>query len=116
MKLPAPLSRIAAALKGRLFGLQAAVPRLRRAGVIAASILALWLLVAGLFYVWTRMQLVQIGYEIAELEKQNNDLRKRKRELMLEIASLESPEELEGQARIKAGLVFPDMGKVFHVP
>lgn len=73
------------------------------------------ILCVGFFYVWTRMQLVQIGYEISSLENENNDLKKRKRELLLEIASLQSPQELEKKAG-KIGLVLPAMGKVVHVP
>lgn len=73
------------------------------------------LVFVGLFYVWTRMQLVQIGYEIAELEKENKTLKKRTEELLLEVASLQSPRELEKKARKRAGLVFPEIGKVVHV-
>lgn len=86
------------------------------AGAITAAMLVVWLLSIGLFYVWTRMQVVEIGYEIADLEKKNSSLQERKRELSVEIASLESPGELESQARRKAGLVVPSMGKVVHVP
>ncbi|MFH0821874.1 MAG: septum formation initiator family protein [Pseudomonadota bacterium] len=115
----ASLKRFTAAarvLVGLLPGFATFGTRLRRAGIFTASVLAVWLLFVGLFYVWTRMQLVQIGYEIAKLEEENKDLKKRKGELTLEIASLESPCELEKQARTKAGLVFPEMGKVVHVP
>jgi cell division protein FtsL len=73
------------------------------------------ILCIGFFYVWTRMQLVQIGYEISSLENENSDLKKRKRELLLETASLQSPQELEKKAG-KIGLVLPAMGKVVHVP
>ncbi len=73
------------------------------------------ILCVGFFYVWTRMQLVQIGYEVSSLENENSDLKKRKRELLLEIASLQSPSELEKKAG-KLGLVLPAMGKVVHVP
>ena len=90
--------------------------RLGSGGALTAIALVASLLFVGLFYVWTRMQLVQIGYRIAELEKKNNALKNRKRELLLEIASVQSPGELERQARTKAGLVFPGIGKVVHVP
>ncbi|MGB6065561.1 MAG: hypothetical protein WBG50_12185 [Desulfomonilaceae bacterium] len=73
------------------------------------------ILFVGLFCVWTRMQLVQIGYELSSLENENNDLKKRKRELLLEIASLQSPQELEKKAS-KMGLALPAIGKVVHVP
>ncbi|MEW6531515.1 MAG: septum formation initiator family protein [Thermodesulfobacteriota bacterium] len=89
---------------------------LSRAGMILASVLVVWLLCMGLFYVWTRMQLVELGYQIAALEKKNEELKKRQRELSVEIASLQSPSELEKQARKRAGLVFPAVGRVVHVP
>ncbi len=72
-------------------------------------------LLIGLFYVWTRMQLVQIGYEISTLESKNSDLKNRKREVQLEIASLQSPKELETKA-VKFGLSMPPVDKVSHVP
>ncbi len=61
------------------------------------------------------MQLVQMGYELSSLENENNNLKKRKTELLLEIASLQSPQELEKKAG-KMGLALPAMGKVVHVP
>lgn len=72
-------------------------------------------LLIGFFYVWNRMKIVQVGYEIATLENRNKELKNRKRELLLEIASLESPGELEKKAA-KQGLRFPAIGKVIHVP
>jgi cell division protein FtsL len=100
----------------RLFGLALRSPRTGRTGTLIALGLVGLLLSGGLFYVWTRMQLLQIGYEIADMEKNNNALKNRKRELLLEITSLQYPADLEKQARERAGLVFPDMGKVVHVP
>jgi cell division protein FtsL len=89
---------------------------IRRVGVFAAMLAAVAMLFVGLFYVWTRMQLVQIGYEISAMESKSRELKKRKQELLLEIASLQSPEELAAKAKKTAGLVFPPMGKVVHVP
>ncbi len=89
--------------------------RIVGAGPFVVVALAGAILCIGLFYVWTRMQIVQIGYEVSSLENENTDLKKRKRELLLEIASLQSPPELEKKAG-KIGLVLPAMGKVVHVP
>lgn len=97
--------------------LMSAVDRagIRRVSPFMIVALSAAVLCAGLFCVWTRMQVVQIGYEISSLEGKNNDLKKRKRELLLEMASLQSPRELESKA-VKNGLVFPAAGKVVHVP
>jgi len=90
-------------------------PRIRRAAPFMVAVISASLLFVGLFYVWTRMQIVQIGYEISELSSKNKELANRKRELMLEIASLQSPQELEKKAR-KQGLVIPHIDRVVHVP
>jgi cell division protein FtsL len=87
----------------------------RLVGPFMALVLSAAVVFVGLYYVWTRMQMVQTGYEISTLERKNNELKKRTRELMLEIASLQSPGELEKKAS-KIGLALPEMGKVVHVP
>lgn len=88
---------------------------LLRAAPFMALVLSAAVLCVGLFYVWTRMQIVQLGYEISTLESKNRELKDRKKELMVEMASLQSPKELEQKAR-KLGLVFPAMEKIIHVP
>jgi cell division protein FtsL len=105
--ITAPLRRVARVVRDRA--------GIRRTGPLMAVVLSVAVLVVGLYYVWTRMQMVQIGYEISDMERKNRDLEKRARELMLEIASLQSPDELEKKAS-KMGLAFPEMGKVIHVP
>lgn len=105
----------ATSLLGRLLLLPWHTSQMRRAAAFVGVVLSATLLFVGLFYVWTRMQIVQMGYEISKLESKNEELKNRKRELMLEIASLQSPGELEKEAR-KLGLVTPDMGSVVHVP
>jgi cell division protein FtsL len=86
-----------------------------RASHLVAIIIAALVLIVGMFYVWHRMQLVQIGYEISSLEDKNRELKKRSRELMLEISSLQSPGELERKAA-RNGLVVPSRDRVVHVP
>lgn len=90
-------------------------PELAVTGTMIAIMAAMLLLGGGLFYVWHRMQLVQVGYQISSLEEKNRDLKKRKRELMVEIASLQSPGELEKKA-LQNGLIVPSRDKVVHVP
>jgi cell division protein FtsL len=86
-----------------------------RAGHLMAVIIAAAVIIIGMFYVWHRMQLVQTGYEISALEEKNRDLKKRSRELTLEISSLQSPGELQKKAT-QQGLVAPSMDRVVHVP
>jgi cell division protein FtsL len=85
------------------------------AGLFIAALIFTAVMVVGLFYVRTRMTLVEIGYEVSSLENKNRDLKKRVTELTLKVAFLESPGDLEKKAS-KVGLVFPSVGKVVHVP
>jgi cell division protein FtsL len=85
------------------------------AGLFVAALIFTAVMVVGLFYVRTRMSLVEIGYEVSNLETRNRDLNKRYTELNIEIAFLESPADLEKKAS-KIGLVFPSAEKVIHVP
>ncbi len=98
-----------------LFSLIVYKIRLLKISPIVLVTITAALLFVGLFCVWTRMQVVQIGYEISTLEAKNNELKNRKRELQLEVASLQSPTELEAKAQ-KLGLILPNVGKVIHVP
>jgi|GEM_PF-3431198 cell division protein FtsL len=96
---------------------QEQTPTLKMSRVILYSLVGVLLifLLVGLFNVWTRMALVQLGYEISALENKNKELKSRARELSLELSSLESPVELEKKAR-KQGLRLPSVGRIIHVP
>ena len=90
---------------------------LRLSGILPyciVLILSITLLV-GLFNVWTRMALVQLGYKMSKLETRNKELKGRVRELSLELASLESPAEIEKRAT-KKGLSMPLVGRIINVP
>lgn len=115
-KMEKTIDSATVAIKGRLAVLAGARSGIHRAGVFTAIVLAIWLLFVGLFYVRTRMQILQVGYAIAELEKENSKLKKRELELVIELASVQSHDSLAPQAREKAGLVFPSADKMVHVP
>ncbi len=63
-----------------------------------------WLLfitALALFYVWSRVQVVQLGYEISALQRTNDELSKQVSMLEVEIANLKSPARLENIAKTK---------------
>jgi len=99
----------------RFFELTSYAGTVRGAGLFIAALIFIAVMVVGLFYVRTRMTLVEIGYGVSSLEKKNRDLKKRATELALKVAFLESPGDLEKKAS-KVGLVLPSVEKVVHVP
>jgi cell division protein FtsL len=71
----------------------------------AAVYLAL-IFVFSLGYVWTRVQVVETGYRLRALEVQRDKLKEENRSLMVEAATLKSPQRLEQIAK-QSGLRRP---------
>lgn len=68
---------------------------------------AVWLIAVtmlALFYVWSRIQVVQYGYENATLTRQSDELSKQISSLEIEIAKLKSPARLEDVAKKELGM------------
>lgn len=60
-----------------------------------------------LFYTWSRVQAVRIGYEIFNANSEMRKLDQENKELILEIASLKSPKKIEKIAREELRLIPP---------
>jgi len=64
-------------------------------------------LCSSLLYVWTRIRVVQKGYEVSRLSKETDELLKQKSILEAEIAGLKSPKRLETIARDQLQMRIP---------
>lgn len=63
--------------------------------------------VALLFCVWSRVQVVKQGYALSELAREIKDLNAAQEELKAQAAGLRSPERIEAIARQKLGMQLP---------
>jgi len=61
----------------------------------------------ALFFVWSRLQVVNFEYQIASLGNEVSQLRQEGQALRIEVASLENPSRIERLARTKLGLQRP---------
>jgi len=68
-----------------------------------------------LVYVWTRIKVVQQGYELSRLTKETDDLVGQKSRFESEIASLKSPRRLEVIARDQLGMRLPQGDEIVLV-
>ena len=59
------------------------------------SLLLLFLIGSSLFYVWSRIQVIQLGYEISNALKVERALTEESKKLRLEIATLKSYARIE---------------------
>jgi len=80
---------------------------LRNKSLKLYCIIVFVLLCSSLVYVWTRICVVQQGYELSMLNKEIDGLVGRKSRLESEIASLKSPQRLEIIARDQFGMRQP---------
>lgn len=69
----------------------------------------------SLFYVWSRIQVIQIGYAISEALKEERDLALVNKKLRLEIATLKSYGRIEKIASEELGMVKPKPDQVIII-
>ncbi|MDY6848763.1 MAG: cell division protein FtsL [Thermodesulfobacteriota bacterium] len=68
-----------------------------------------------LFFVWSRIQVFQLQYEISALETQVREAEQDSRRLRLEVASLSKPSRIERIAVTKLGLRAPAPDQIINV-
>lgn len=66
----------------------------------------------ALFYVWTRLQVMNFEYEISSLGSEVVKLKQESQSLCIEVASLENPSRIERLARNKLGLQRPTAAQI----
>lgn len=80
---------------------------LRNRKVKLFCVLMVLVLCLSLIYVWTRISVVQKGYEVSRLSKEVEDLIRDKNRLEAEVVRLKSPARLEKIASRKFGMRLP---------
>jgi cell division protein FtsL len=80
----------------------------------AASIIGvfLWLLCSGFGYVWCRVQVVHLGYQLSEVHRIHSRLLNDNKKLHLELARLKAAERVQRIAIEKLGLTHPTKDQV----
>ena len=63
--------------------------------LVLFTLLMLFFIGGSLFYVWTRIQVIQLGYEISNTLKEERALTEANKKLRLEIATLKSYTRIE---------------------
>ena len=85
-------------------------------------ILAAWLAFMGLFitellfYTWSRVQCVQIRYEISDIAADQERLVRLQDNLKIELARLKAPRRISKIAKQQLGLVAPTSNQLIIVP
>ncbi|MFH0798900.1 MAG: cell division protein FtsL [Pseudomonadota bacterium] len=69
----------------------------------------------SLLYVWIRIQVIQLGYEVSRIRKETTELKEQKNRLDAEVASLKSPDRLEAVGRERFGMRLPRSDEIVFV-
>jgi cell division protein FtsL len=73
--------------------------RLSGRQIALVAFLLLLFMGSGIGYVWSNFEGTQIGYDVSRLKHEETRLRELNKKLRLEMATLKSPQYLEGAAR-----------------
>lgn len=88
---------------------------LRRPNLLPVLGFIALLLAVALFFVWSRVQVTRLDYEISQLESSLRGVQQESSNLRLEAASLSSPERIERVARKELNLRLPSADQVITV-
>ncbi|MDO3378823.1 cell division protein FtsL [Geoalkalibacter halelectricus] len=72
-------------------------------------------LAISLLFVWSRIEVFELKYEISALETALREGQQENRQLRLEVASLRSPSRIENIARTRLGLREPTPEQIINV-
>lgn len=79
---------------------------------VSAILMAVPVVLAALFYVWTHVASVRLGYEISRAGEAHRALIEENRALRVEVASLKDPKRLAALATEKYGLAPPKPSQI----
>ena len=68
-----------------------------------------------LFYLWSRLLTVSIGYEISRAERERMEFARETERLKLEVETLKSPSRIEEIAKGELGLIYPRQEQIIKV-
>jgi cell division protein FtsL len=69
-----------------------------------------------LFYTWSRVQCIQVRYEISELNAEQQRLVMLQENLKIELARLKAPQRIANIAKQQLGLVAPTSKQLIVIP
>jgi cell division protein FtsL len=67
------------------------------------------------FYLWTRVSVITLNYEIGSLSAREEALIQENRELKLQLGTIITPENLERIGKNELGLIYPDNSQIVPI-
>lgn len=101
-----------------------AVPRIRRIDVVLGlrpelfrhlMVMMVLLTLVSIFHVWSRVKVIDMNLQVAEISRQIKDQEQEQNRLKLEVASLKTPARIEALAKGELGMALPTEQQVVVV-
>ncbi len=89
--------------------------RSRKSHLLLFVLFTFFLILCSLFFVWSRIQVIQLGYEISNAVKDGRSLAEVNKKLRLEIATLKSYTRIEKIAIEELGMSKPRPDQVIII-
>lgn len=83
--------------------------------VIKALVLGAFVVALSIFYIWSRVQIIQTGYEINEFRNKELFLQDQNRSFNMELSLMKSPSRIDGLAQKQMHLSFPGQDRIVKV-
>lgn len=83
--------------------------------VFRLIVLGAFMVGLSLFYIWSRVQIVQTGYEINEIKKQQRILLEEGKKFQMELSLLKSPERVKKVAENTHGMIMPSQNDIIEI-
>lgn len=80
-----------------------------------AAIAAVMIIAVVFLFLWCRLTVTAMGYEISTLNKAGAVEREQNKRLRIELTRLKSPERIEAVAKGELGLVYPSGNQIIRV-
>ena len=87
----------------------------RRRQIRHGSLLVAVAVIVALLFVWIRIQVIQLGYEVSRIRKETTELKQQKNRLAAEVEALKEPSRLEAVARERFGMRLPQSDEIVIV-
>lgn len=87
----------------------------RKKFLIKLLLLVIYTVVLSLFYIWSRVQIVQIGYELNERTSELQATLEENKRLKMELSLMRSPDRVGGFAMEKLNMISPGQDKLIEI-
>lgn len=77
--------------------------------------LGVFMVISLLFYVWYQARVIDLGYQIQHLQKEEKNLRKTHHALLIEASHLGSLDRIEQIAKLDLGMIYPSQRNIVLV-